>query len=172
MQKNRFILSTRLTSLFSQPSFSAPCFSLTKFNIGLWFEKRKSQLQTSIWNYIQWFWLLKVMLLCWGSVHGHRWIKWRLVGASKLLEVIYPTLNQDHLWWWHSWQTLSSLCLTALVPLPVQVILFSFNLCNRSLFPLCGNLLKTHVTPPAFFNSAQILSIFLQSSCFLYLQSF
>lgn len=82
----------------------------------------------------------------------------------------YAALGQDHLRWWHSWQIPSYPCLTALVPVPVQVILFSTNLRNRWFFPLWESLLKTHVTPPAVFDSAQILSIFLQRSCFLYLK--
>lgn len=91
------------------------------------------------------------MLLCWESKYGHCWIKWRLEGIFKLSKVIPLALSQDHLWWWHSWQTPSYPGLTALVPVPVQLILFSTNLRNRWLFPLCESLLKTYVSPSGFF---------------------
>ena len=166
VEGSRFISSTRLSSFFSQPPFPDLHIYLAKLKIHLQTKKRKGKLRTIIWNQIHWSWSPEVMLLCWSQSMGTAESNEDWKESLRYLRS-NPCLESGSL------LTLTFLtypCLTALIPAPGQVILFSTNLCNNWLFLLCGSLLKTHVTPPAFFDSAQRLSVFLRRSCFLYLQ--
>lgn len=169
VERSRFISSTRLSSFFSEPLCSSPYVFLGKLKIHLWTEQTKNKLQTLIWNQTRCSQLPKSCAI----IPGVR--MWPLL--SKIwLEAICKLPQVTALPW---------VRITGGGDIadrhPVPLVWQQCCQCQRSCSLLIYTTDDDFLLVKAFsrvmlllqiFASAQILPVFLQRLCFLYLQSF